>query len=201
MLFAESGDLIAKTSPDYRGQLEAVEFVEQLLARMSKAVEAAGIEYAVIGGHAVAAWVATIDAGAVRATKNVDILLDRSDWPRVSELLMDHGFLPVEIHGVYMFVDATNPNPKTGIHVLMANELVRPHETHPSPGLSDRVRLGGDYYVIDLPNLVEMKLQANRRVDQVHIEDMLRTGVLRQSLIEQLPADLRKRLDHIRATM
>lgn len=188
-------------APDFRGQVEAVEHVEQLLARMSQALEAAGIAYAVIGGNAVAAWVATIDSGAVRATKDVDILLDRSDWPRVSEVLMDHGFLPVEIHGVYMFVDAKNPNPKTGIHVLMANELVRPHETHPSPGLSARVRLGGGYDVIDLPNLVEMKLQANRRVDQVHIEDMLRTGVIRQSLIDQLPTDLRERLEHIRATM
>lgn len=190
-----------KKGPDYNGQVQAVAHVEQLLARMSQALEAAGVDYAVIGGNAVAAWVATVDAGAVRATKDVDILLNRSDWPKVSDTLMDHGFLPVEVHGVHMFVDAANPNPKTGIHVLMANELVRPHETHPSPDLSGRVRLDAEYFVIDLPKLVEMKLQANRRIDQVHIEDLLRTGVIRQSLIDQLPADLCERLEHIRATM
>jgi hypothetical protein len=35
-------------------------------------LEKAGIEYAVLGGNAVAAWVKTIDAGGVRGTPSVD---------------------------------------------------------------------------------------------------------------------------------
>lgn len=48
----------------------AVERVEQLLRDVTTALDASGIRYAVVGGTAVAAWVAHIDAGAVRATKD-----------------------------------------------------------------------------------------------------------------------------------
>ncbi len=37
--------------------------------------------YALVGGQAVALWVATIDPAAVRTTKDVDLLLDRFDLP------------------------------------------------------------------------------------------------------------------------
>lgn len=185
----------------YAGQVQAVEHVDELLLRTTTALDGAAIEYAVIGGNAVAAWVATIDAGAVRATKNVDLLMKRQDWSRAADVLLDHGLMPVEIHGVHMFVDAKNPNSKTGVHVVMAGELVRPHENHAAPELDRRARFEAGYYVIGLFDLIAMKLQANRRVDQLHIEDMLRTGVIRQALINQLPADLRERFEHIRSTM
>ncbi len=185
----------------FEGQVQAIESVNRLLKTTTTALDAATIDYAVIGGFAVAAWVATIDAGGVRATKNVDLLMKRQDWSRASDVLLDHDLVPVEIHGVHMFLDAKNPNPKTSVHVVMAGELVRPHEAHPAPDLDSRQLFDSGYYVIGLPELVEMKLQAHRRVDQLHIEDMLRTGVIRQALADRLPQDLRARLEHIRATM
>ena len=51
----------------------AVEMVRDRLLRAAKRVEAAQIPYAVAGGNAVAAWVTTVDAAAVRATQDVDI--------------------------------------------------------------------------------------------------------------------------------
>ena len=127
--------------------------------------------------------------------------MKRQDWSRASDVLLDHDLIPVEVHGVHMFLDAKKPNPKTGVRVVMAGELVRPHEAHPAPDLDSRQRFDAGYYVIGLIELVEMKLQANRRVDQLHIEDMLRTGVIRQTLVDRLPSDLRARLEHIRSTM
>jgi hypothetical protein len=53
----------------------AAEKVRERLNRTCHALESAGIPYAIIGGNAVAAWVATIDDGAVRNTRDVDILL------------------------------------------------------------------------------------------------------------------------------
>ncbi|GMU56090.1 MAG: hypothetical protein AMXMBFR33_52360 [Candidatus Xenobia bacterium] len=41
----------------------AVEKVRDRLLRASQALAAAGIGYAVVGGNAVAAWVAKVDAG------------------------------------------------------------------------------------------------------------------------------------------
>src|SRR3954449_10253060 len=57
----------------------AVERVRDRLKRATAALEAAGVPYAVVGGNAVAAWVATIDPAAVRNTQDVDILLRRED--------------------------------------------------------------------------------------------------------------------------
>ena len=53
----------------------AVEKVQERLHRAAKGLEAHNVPYAIIGGNAVAAWVAKIDAGAVRTTRDVDILI------------------------------------------------------------------------------------------------------------------------------
>ncbi len=60
----------------------AVNEVQQRLHRAAKALEAGGVPYAVIGGNAIAAWVAKIDAGAVRTTRDVDILIRKEDLER-----------------------------------------------------------------------------------------------------------------------
>ena len=57
----------------------AVEKVRERLERSCKALADVGVPYAVIGGNAVAAWVATIDDGAVRNTRDVDLLLREED--------------------------------------------------------------------------------------------------------------------------
>ena len=65
----------------------AVERVRDRLKRVAAALEAAGIPYAVAGGNAVAAWVATVDASAVRNTQDVDILLRRSDLEAAAQAI------------------------------------------------------------------------------------------------------------------
>ena len=44
------------------------------------ALNQAGIPYAVVGGNAVASWVATVDAGAVRNTRDVDLLGELAEF-------------------------------------------------------------------------------------------------------------------------
>jgi hypothetical protein len=61
--------------------IRAVEKVRQQLQRAVKALEAAGVPYAVAGGNAVAAWVSRVDEAAVRNTQDVEILLRRADLP------------------------------------------------------------------------------------------------------------------------
>ena len=46
----------------------AVAKVRERLLRATSALNQAGLPYAVVGGNAVASWVATIDEGAVRNT-------------------------------------------------------------------------------------------------------------------------------------
>ena len=98
----------------------AVDRVERLLRKLSDALNAAGVEYAIIGGNAVAAWVATVDEGAVRSTKDVDVLIRRGDLARVTEALRTANLMPVDVLGVHMFLDRRRPTPKTGVHVVFA---------------------------------------------------------------------------------
>src|SRR5215207_10888815 len=72
----------------------AVAKVRERLLRATAALNQAGIPYAVVGGHAVASWVATVDEGAVRNTRDVDLLVRREDLPALTAALEKAGFVP-----------------------------------------------------------------------------------------------------------
>jgi hypothetical protein len=55
--------------------------VRERLLRVTGVLNRAGIPYAVVGGNAVASWVATVDEGAVRNTRDIDLLVLRTDLP------------------------------------------------------------------------------------------------------------------------
>jgi hypothetical protein len=187
-----------KQIPDFRGQVMAVDRVERLLRKVTRALDKAGVAYAVIGGNAVAAWVASVDAGAVRATKDLDLLVRRRDMASISEALRAVDLMPVEVLGVWMFVDRRRPSPKTGVHLIFAGELIRPYDKIPAPTLEGATRLGKGFHVLDLPGLLQMKLTAFRDVDRVHIRDLLSVGLIDEDVVRRLPSVLRKRLDEIR---
>lgn len=65
----------------------AVEKVKDRMRRATDALNRAGVPYALIGGHAVQHWVAQVDESAVRNTRDVDLILNRSDLPQAIELL------------------------------------------------------------------------------------------------------------------
>src|SRR5436189_5687378 len=75
----------------------AVAKVRDRLLRATTALNRAGVPYAVIGGHAVASWVATVDEGAVRNTRDVDLLIRRPDLPAVTAALESAGFVRAEV--------------------------------------------------------------------------------------------------------
>jgi hypothetical protein len=59
--------------------IRAGEKVRDRLLRAATTLETAGVPSAVAGGNAVAAWVSRVDEAAVRNTKDVEIVLQRSD--------------------------------------------------------------------------------------------------------------------------
>lgn len=99
-----------------------------------------------------------------------------------------------------MFLSKVNPNPKTGVHVVFARERVRESSHHPAPDLRSAVRSKTGFMVLGLASLLAMKLEANRRVDQVHVEDLLRAELVDEMMVAALPVDLRERLRHIQET-
>ena len=73
----------AVTPIGWERALMAAEKVKERLRRATKALEAARVPYAVVGGNAVAEWVARIDEDAVRNTRDVDVLVRRADFAAV----------------------------------------------------------------------------------------------------------------------
>ncbi len=175
----------------------AVDRVERRLKRVATALDQAGIRYAVIGGNAVATWVARKNRSATRATKDVDLLVDRSDAGRVTSTLESLGFQKHDLRRLVLFIDPEEPDRRSGVHLVWAGERVRPSYTHAAPQLAEAVRDPEDFWVIDLPALVRMKLTSFRDIDRVHIADMLGVGLIDSAVRSALPADLIERLDTI----
>lgn len=171
--------------------------VEELLRKVTEALNRAQVPYALVGGNAVAAWVSTVDPDAVRATKDVDVLARRSDLAEMRDALLEIGLIQTDVLGVTIFVERENPSPKRGLHVVIANEIIRPHYRHPAPDVGARVTNIAPYPVVDLPSLVAMKLQSFRPIDQAHIVDLKGVGLITPELIAALPNDLRERMSQI----
>jgi hypothetical protein len=174
----------------------AVLKVRERLLRATGVLNQAGIPYAVVGGHAVASWVSTVDEGAVRNTRDVDLLIRRDDLPSVTEALVQAGFVPAEVMDVVMFLDGPDAKPSEAIHLLFAGEKVRQEYPHASPDLITVDDPEG-YHVIVLEPLVEMKLLSHRLKDRVHIQDMIGVGLIDRTWLPKLPPLLAERLQAI----
>ncbi len=171
----------------------AVEKVRERLRRAGAALDLAEIPYAVVGGNAVAAWVATVDEAAVRNTQDVDVLLRRSDLEDAKRALSVSGFVYRHAAGIDMFLDGPEAKARDAVHVVFAEEKVRPEYALPTPSLEESERLG-EITVLKLQALVRMKLTSYRRKDQVHILDLIEMGLVDQQTVPLLPLELGERL-------
>jgi len=178
---------------------QAAAMVKERLKRSVAALEAAGIPHAVVGGHAVAAWVARIDPAAVRTTVDVDLLIDRADLPRAIVALEQVGFIHSFTFGINIFVDGPSGKAREAVHILFAGEPVKPGDPLPAPDLSAAQTLDG-YRIVDLDRLIVMKLTAFRDKDKTHLRDMIDVGLIDAGTVARLPAELRPRLEELLAT-
>src|SRR5580700_12057696 len=139
--------------------LMAAEKVKERLRRAARALDAAGVPYAVVGGNAVAEWVGRIDEDAVRNTRDVDILIRRPDFPAARACLEAVGFIYHEVLDIDTFIDGPQGKPSGGIHLLYAGEKVRRDDDHNLPEIEESER-AIEFQVATLEALVRMKLIA-----------------------------------------
>lgn len=176
--------------------VSAVEKVRQRLLRSARALESAGVAYAVAGGNAVAAWVSSVDEAAVRNTQDVDILIRRSDFGRAKQALENAGFVYRHVSGVDAFLDGSKARVRDAVHIVFANEMVRPHELEPNPDVDQAVDTS-DFRVLDLESLVRIKLTAYRDKDRTHLRDLIEVGLIDASWLNRFPPSLAGRLQQI----
>lgn len=174
----------------------AVAKVRERLLRATAALNEAAVPYAVVGGNAVASWVATIDEGAVRNTRDIDLLVRRSDLPAITAALEKAGFVRDELLDVVMFRDGVQGKPSEAVHLIFSGEKTRPDHLLPAPEIQT-VQDPANFPVLALDSLVLMKLMSNRRKDQVHVQDLMGVKLVDQSSLAKLPPELADRLKQI----
>ena len=175
---------------------QAVAMVKERLKRSVAALEAAGVPYAVVGGHAVAAWVSQIDPAAVRTTVDVDILIARVDLDRARVALEAVGFVHSFTFGINIFVDGPEGKAREAVHIIFAGERVKPGDAVPAPDLSATAAFEG-YKIVEFDRLLVMKLTAFRDKDRTHLRDMIDVGLIDAATLDRLPPELRPRLEQL----
>ncbi len=176
--------------------VRAVEKVRERLHRATAALEAAGIPYAVVGGNAVAAWVATVDEAAVRNTQDVDILIRRADLDAVTAALAKVGFIRRHVAGIDLFLDGPKAKARDAVHVVFAGEKIRSEYVVPAPDVTETKEIPPTR-VLDLEALVRMKLTSYRDKDRTHVRDLLEVGLIDASWCPRFPKELAERLQHL----
>lgn len=179
---------------------------ESLLERMVEAVEevrdrlrrAAALESARLP-YAVAAWVATIDEGAVRNTQGVDILLRLVDLSAARGALEGAGFSYRHVAGIDMFLDGPTAKARDAVRIVFAAEKVRPEYLEPAPDV-DAPIMDKDVRILPLEALVRMKLMSFRDKDRTHLRDMIEVGLIDASWSAKPPSELAAGLQQLLST-
>lgn len=177
--------------------VNAVERVRLRLLKAAQALERAGVAYAVAGGNAVALWVSRVDAGAVRNTRDVDVLIRRADFDSARAALESVGFVYRRSAGIDMFLDGPDASAREAVHIVFAGEMVRPGEPSVNPDVGDSER-ADEFRVLSLRALVRIKLTAYRDKDRTHLRDMIDVGLIDASWVESLARESPELADRLR---
>ncbi|MFP4193220.1 MAG: hypothetical protein ACLFU6_14255 [Candidatus Hydrogenedentota bacterium] len=176
--------------------VSAVEKVRERLQRSTRTLEDAGIPYAVIGGNAVAAWVAKVDPGAARNTADVDLMVERADFGAVKTAMEKAGFIHRRLGGVDMFLDGPTGRPRDAVHIVFAREKVHADYPAPAPDLC-AAESNDPYRLLGLEPLVTMKLTSFRDKDRTHLRDLIEVGLIGPDWLDRLPPALAGRLQQL----
>lgn len=174
----------------------AVEKVRERLLRATAALEQANIAYAVVGRNAVAAWVTRVDEAAVRNTRDVDILLRRTDLNLAIPVLQSVGFVYRHVGALDVFLDGPEAKARDAVYIVFANEKVRPEEALPNPDVTE-TEAADNFRILALEALVRIKLTAFRDKDRTHLRDLLDVGLLDHSWTTRFPPELAARLQQL----
>ena len=181
---------------------KGIDDVRQRLERAAAALTAHGVDYAVVGGNAVAAWVSRVDESAVRNTRDVNILLRREDMARACEALATVGFVHRRVASLGkmaamdVFLDGPEAKVRDAVHVLWAGEKAVPDAIDSTPELRETEN-AGRFEMAPLESLVRMKLVSFRDKDRMHLRDLIAVQRVDASWPARFPQALARRLQAI----
>ena len=173
-----------------------------LLHKIADILTAESIPYEVVGGLAVLIHVEEANPEHSTLTRDVDIMVQRSDLDQIKQAATKQGFRFRHAAGVDMLVYGNTTPARNAVHRVFSGEKVRPHYAGPTPAIApERKHIHGkEVRVIPVADLVKMKLMSNRDKDRVHIRSMDAAGLITDEVEQRLAADLSSRLQNIRET-
>ena len=170
----------------------ASDLVEDRLDRATSALSEAQIPYAVIGGLAVALWVRTADDGAGRGTPDIDLMVFPGGLDRAT----------VALAKVFAFREGLRFGEASRVLQRSAVRLWSLDETRFDADAFTRLVMLECLPTVALDDLVRAKITLWRRIDQVHLRDLIGNalipiGLVDATWLERLPAPLAARLQEL----
>jgi hypothetical protein len=171
-----------------------------ILHKITDALVAGNVPHELVGGLAVLVHVEEADPAQSMLTRDVDLMIHRSDLEQVVEIAEQHGFHFRHAAGLDMLLYGGSTSARNAVHLLFSGERVKPNQATPNPVISPERKqmMGKDVLVVPLADLLRMKLSAYRLKDQVHVQVMDAAGLITPAVEKTLPADLLTRLQHVR---
>lgn len=173
-----------------------------ILHKITEPLTAEGIPHELIGGLAVLIHVEETDPAHSMLTRDVDLMICRSDLERVVDIAVKHGFRFRHAAAMDMLLFGETDSAKNAVHLIFSGEKVRPNQATPNPAIAPEKKHihGKEVLVIPVADLVRMKLSSYRDKDRVQIRSMDAAGLIKPEVERALPKDLQVRLEHIRGT-
>ena len=173
-----------------------------VLHKITEALTVERIPHELIGGLAVLIHVEEADPAQSSLTRDVDLMVLRSDLERVKEAAAKHGFRFRHTAGVDMLLYGETNSARNAVHLIFSGEKVRPNQATPNPPIAPEAKRihGKEVMVIPVADLVRMKLSSFRDKDRVHVRAMDAAGLITPMMESKLPGELLARLRHVRET-
>lgn len=173
-----------------------------ILHKITGPLMAEHVPHELIGGLAVLVHVEAADPEHSTLTRDVDLMIRRSDLERVREIAARHGFRFRHTAGLDMLLYGDTTSARNAVRLLFSGEKVRPNQVTANPPIQPEKKslLGTEVFVIPVADLVLMKLSAFRDKDRVHIRSMDAAGLITAEVERALPVELQERLQHVRET-
>jgi hypothetical protein len=153
-----------------------------VLHKITDALTAEQIPHEVIGGLAVLIHVEEANPEQTALTRDVDLMVLRSDLERIKSVAARRGFRFRHVAGVDMLIYGDAEPAKNAVHLIFSGEKFRPNYVAPTPAIEPEAKriLGKEVMVIPVADLVGMKLTSFRLKDQVHVQSLDAVALVRE---------------------
>jgi hypothetical protein len=122
--------------------------------------------------------------------------LNESDLEQATAALSQVGFVRDRVMDVIVFLDGPDGKPSQGIHILLAGRKVKESYISASPQVDQSQMIDGKR-IVNLTELIRMKLNSFRDKDRTHLRDMIQVGLIDPTWPERLELELGLRLQEL----